>query len=70
MWYNLILAISSAIWLAALIVMFVLRENIDAYEDSNLEKRRTGFVGEISTGAVAILNNLAIACGCFGICSL
>ncbi|KAF4947682.1 hypothetical protein FSARC_13908, partial [Fusarium sarcochroum] len=69
MWCNLILGISSAMWLAALIVVFVMRENIDAYEDSSLEKRRTGFVGEISTGAVAMLDNLAIACGCFGICS-
>ncbi|KAJ4029171.1 hypothetical protein NW761_005706 [Fusarium oxysporum] len=56
-------------WLAALTVIFVLREDIDAYNESSLGKRRTGFVGDISTGTVAMLDNLSIACGCFGICA-
>lgn len=70
MWYSLILAVSTAMWLSALVVMFVKRENIKAYEESQHEKRRTGFVGEVSTGAIAMLDNLAIACGCFGVCAL
>jgi hypothetical protein len=69
-WYVLILALSTLMWLAALTVIFVLREDIDAYNESNLDKRRTGFVGDISTGTVAMLDNLGIACGCFGICAL
>ncbi|UZP46314.1 hypothetical protein NXS19_014126 [Fusarium pseudograminearum] len=70
MWYNLLLAASTAMWLAALVVMFVKREDISAYEESNHEKRRTGFVGEISEGAVSMMDNLTIACGCFGVCAL
>jgi Na+/melibiose symporter-like transporter len=69
MWYSLILAVSSAMWLSALVVMFVMREDIKAYEESQHEKRRTGLVGEISTGTIAMLDNLAIACGCFGVCA-
>ncbi|KAH7197871.1 uncharacterized protein B0J16DRAFT_29476 [Fusarium flagelliforme] len=69
MWYSLILAVSSAMWLSALVVMFVVREDIKAYEESQHEKRRTGFVGEVSTGAIAMLDNLTIACGCFGVCA-
>lgn len=69
-WYVLILALSTVMWLAALTVIFVLREDIDAYNESSLGKRRTGFVGDISTGTVAMLDNLSIACGCFGICAL
>ncbi|RGP74921.1 hypothetical protein FSPOR_1094 [Fusarium sporotrichioides] len=69
MWYNLVLAASTAMWLAALVVMFVMREDISAYQESNHEKRRTGFVGEISEGPVAMLDNLSIACGCFGVCA-
>ncbi|EXA47002.1 hypothetical protein FOVG_04270 [Fusarium oxysporum f. sp. pisi HDV247] len=68
-WYVLILALSTVMWLAALTVIFVLREDIDAYNESSLGKRRTGFVGDISTGTVAMLDNLSIACGCFGICA-
>jgi hypothetical protein len=70
MWYNIVLAASTAMWLAALVVMFVMREDISAYKDSQHEKRRTGFVGDISEGTVAMLDNLTIACGCFGICAL
>ncbi|KAL6923123.1 hypothetical protein FSHL1_000373 [Fusarium sambucinum] len=69
MWYNLLLAASTAMWLAALVVMFVKRDDISAYKESNHEKRRTGLVGEISEGSVAMLDNLTIACGCFGVCA-
>lgn len=69
-WYSLLLAASTAMWLAALVVIFVKRDDISAYKESNHEKRRTGFIGEISEGAVSMLNNLTIACGCFGVCAL
>ncbi|KAF4446136.1 hypothetical protein F53441_10199 [Fusarium austroafricanum] len=69
MWYNLLLALSTTMWLAAFTVMFVLREDIDAYHESALEKRRAGLADNISTGTVAMLDNLSIACGCFGICA-
>ncbi|RGP63015.1 hypothetical protein FLONG3_10060 [Fusarium longipes] len=52
MWYSLILAASTAMWLAALVVMFVKRGDVDAYRDSWL------------------MDNLTIACGCFGVCAL
>ncbi|CAG2007203.1 unnamed protein product [Fusarium graminearum] len=70
MWYDLLLAASTAMWLAALVVMFVKRVDISAYKESNHEKRRTGLVGEISEGAVSMMDNLTIACGCFGVCAL
>ncbi|KAF4471212.1 hypothetical protein FALBO_1857 [Fusarium albosuccineum] len=68
-WYLLILAISTAMWVAAFIAMFVIRDFSDESEEPTLEKRRTGVLGEVSTGTVAMLQNLSLACGCFGICA-
>ncbi|KAJ4314509.1 hypothetical protein N0V84_008850 [Fusarium piperis] len=67
-WYMVVLAASTVLWLAAFIVIFVFR-NPSEHDDSGLEKRRTGFVNDVGTGTVAMVENLSIACGCFGICA-
>ncbi|RSL61719.1 hypothetical protein CEP54_006086 [Fusarium duplospermum] len=67
-WYMIILAASTVLWLAAFIVIFVFR-NPSQHNDSGIEKRRAGFLDDVGTGTVAMVENLSIACGCFGICA-
>ncbi|RSL37949.1 hypothetical protein CEP53_015329 [Fusarium sp. AF-6] len=67
-WYMVILAVSTVLWLAAFIVIFVFR-NPSQHDDSGVEKRRAGFLDDVGTGTVAMVENLSIACGCFGICA-
>ncbi|KAM5348901.1 hypothetical protein ACJ41O_008724 [Fusarium nematophilum] len=66
-WYILLLAISTAMWVAAFVVIFSIREAGESYDVFSLEKRRTGAFTEIGAGTLALLENIRIACGCFGV---
>lgn len=70
MWYLAILTISPMMWAAAFIAMFVVYESGDDYEAFRLEERRLGTLREVGGGALAMLENIALACACFGVVAL
>lgn len=69
-WYLAILAISTMMWAAAFIVMFVVSESGDRYEAYRLEERQMGALREVGSGALAMLENIALACACFAVVGL
>jgi hypothetical protein len=73
-WFIGILAFSTCSWLAALVVMFVMRSNENAYVIADLSKRGIGKLfgigNSITGGVVDMLENLTVACGCIGICAV
>ncbi|CAH0036594.1 unnamed protein product [Clonostachys rhizophaga] len=68
-WYYILIAISTPLWLSALIVMFVFRESDGKYEIIN-RRSLWGGLKDIAGNTITILENISIACGCMGVCAI